>query len=168
MSSLILSLLVAVIAIIVLFRAEELSFLQPTLKVQLLSENATMPTRGTARSAGLDLYSSGNYTIPAQNFSLIPLDLALEIPKCCYGRMAGRSSLARYYRLEIMAGVIDNDFTGSLSVMLFNHGDRDYLVTKGERIAQLVIEKIAFPQLKKVSELPKTERIGGFGSTGKF
>jgi len=52
--------------------------------------------------------------------------------------------------------------------MLFNHGDKDYFVNKGERVAQLVIEKISFPQIKEVSELPKTERVGGFGSTGKF
>lgn len=70
--------------------------------------------------------------------------------------------------LLISAGVIDEDYRGNVGVVIFNHSDKDFEIKKGDRIAQLICEKIYYPVLKEVTNLSETKRAeGGFGSTGK-
>lgn len=81
--------------------------------------------------------------------------------------MAPRSGLAWKNSIDVGAGVIDEDYRGNIGVVLFNLSDVDFNVTRGDRIAQLLLEKIITPEVVEVEELIETERgDGGFGSTG--
>jgi len=137
------------------------------LIVQRLSRNAVLPIRGSIGAAGYDLASAVQTVIPARGKALVKTDLAMIIPSGCYGRIAPRSGLAWKKHIDIGAGVIDEDYRGPVGVVMFNHSDEDLSVDVGDRIAQLVLERIAIAEVEEVSELPTTERgAGGFGSTG--
>lgn len=133
----------------------------------LKSNKATPPKRGTTNSAGVDLYSAENVKINAKSHALVSTDLAIKLPKGCYGRIAPKSGLALYHAIDIGAGVIDNDYTGVIKIVVFNHGCRDYIITKGVQIAQLICEKIVIPKLKEISKIENDTIRGdkGFGST---
>ena len=84
-----------------------------------------------------------------------------------YGRVAPRSGLTVKHFLDVGAGVIDSDYRGPVGVVMFNFSDMDFNVSQGDRIAQLIIEKIAMLDVVKVEDLDDTSRgAGGFGSTG--
>lgn len=94
-------------------------------------------------------------------------DIQIEIPFGCYGRVAPRSGLAAKNFIDIGAGVIDEDYRGNVGVVMFNHAEEEFEVKKGDRIAQLICEKIFYPDIEEVSTLSTTERgTNGFGSTG--
>ncbi|CDH53381.1 dutpase putaive [Lichtheimia corymbifera JMRC:FSU:9682] len=140
----------------------------PRLAVKRLSENAKLPTRGSAIAAGYDLYSAANTVIPAQGKVIVPTDLSIAVPEGCYGRIAPRSGLASKHFLDTGAGVIDADYRGPVGVLMFNFATTDYEVKQGDRIAQLILERIYTPEVVEVNELDDTERgAGGFGSTGR-
>ncbi|XP_004931317.1 deoxyuridine 5'-triphosphate nucleotidohydrolase [Bombyx mandarina] len=142
--------------------------IQPILKFTRLSENAFQPVRGSEKAAGIDLMSAYDYTVPARGKELVKTDLQIELPPGCYGRVAPRSGLALKNFIDVGAGVIDEDYRGNVGVVLFNHSDTDFSVKKGDRIAQLICEKIYYPVLQEVANLSVTQRgDGGFGSTGK-
>ncbi|KAL4279665.1 hypothetical protein GQ457_03G038870 [Hibiscus cannabinus] len=137
------------------------------LKVKKLSEKAVLPSRGSALAAGYDLSSATDTTVPARGKALIPTDLSISVPEGTYGRVAPRSGLAWKHSIDVGAGVIDADYRGPLGVILFNHSDVDFEVKVGDRIAQLIIEKIMTPDVLEVEDLDATTRgAGGFGSTG--
>lgn len=95
-------------------------------------------------------------------------DIQIELPSGCYGRVAPRSGLAAKNFINVGAGVIDEDYRGNVGVVLFNHAEENFEVKKGDRIAQLICERIFYPEIEEVSALSTTERgAGGFGSTGK-
>lgn len=139
-----------------------------TLRVQLLSEHATMPSKGSPMSAGYDLSASTDITIPAQGGrALVPTDLSIACPVGTYARIAPRSGLALKHGIDVGAGVVDADYRGPVGVILFNFGKEDFEVTKGDRIAQLILEKICMTDAIQVEELDDTKRgAAGFGSTG--
>lgn len=139
-----------------------------TLKVRRLSENAVVPTKGSPLAAGFDLSSAMDTVVPTGGRCVISTDLAIEVPEGTYGRVAPRSGLAVKIGLDVGAGVIDRDYRGVVGVVLFNHGNHDFLVRKGDRIAQLILEKIDETHVVEVvDELEGTLRgDGGFGSTG--
>ncbi len=137
------------------------------LKVVLLTENGKLPTRGSKLSAGFDLYSAEDKQIPKNGRGIIKTDLAIQIPSKTYGRIAARSGLAIKNGIQIGAGICDSDFRGNISVIIFNHSNTIFTVEKGDRIAQMVIEKICQPQIIEVKKLKRTGRDGaGFRSTG--
>lgn len=85
----------------------------------------------------------------------------------CYGRIASRSGLALYSSIIVCAGVIDADYRGPINVILLNYSNKEFNISVGDRIAQLICEKILIPDLELVSELDDTKRgSNGFGSTG--
>jgi len=136
-------------------------------KVKLLSPDAKVPTRATEFSAGLDLSSIEDTVVPANKWIAIPTGISIQIPKDCYARVAPRSGLAFKHGIQVGAGVVDSDYTGEIKVILFNHGSSDFEVKKGDRIAQLIFEKIYTDYFVEVEELDDTVRgDGGFGSTG--
>ncbi|XP_004835502.1 deoxyuridine 5'-triphosphate nucleotidohydrolase, mitochondrial isoform X2 [Heterocephalus glaber] len=138
------------------------------LRFVRLSEHATAPTRGSARAAGYDLYSAYDYIIPPMEKALVKTDIQIALPSGCYGRVAPRSGLAAKHFIDVGAGVIDEDYRGNVGVVLFNFGKEKFEVKKGDRIAQLICERIYYPEIEEVQELDDTERgSGGFGSTGK-
>lgn len=139
----------------------------PPLLVQKLAPTATTPTRGSAFAAGYDLYASAPITIKAKNKALVSTSIAIAVPLGTYGRIAPRSGLASKHFLDTGAGVIDADYRGEVKVLMFNFSEVDYEVKQGERIAQLVLERIVTPEVVEVETLEVSVRgAGGFGSTG--
>ena len=137
------------------------------MQVSLLTEFAQVPTRGTSGSAGYDLYSATHCIIPKRERALVDTGIAISIPENTYARIAPRSGLAVKNGIDVGAGVVDYDYRGSIGVLLFNHSDSDFTVNIGDRIAQLIIEKILTPEILVVSSLDETKRgNNGFGSTG--
>ena len=137
------------------------------LKVQKLNNNAALPKRSTDGAAGYDLCASQNCTIPAKGKGLVKIGLSLSFPSGLYARIAPRSGLALKKFIDVGAGVVDADYRGEVGVVLFNHGDQDFEVKMGDRIAQLILEKISTPEVEEVSALEDTVRgTRGFGSTG--
>ena len=132
-----------------------------------LSPNATAPTRGSKQAAGIDLYSAYDYVIPSNERILVKTDIQIAVPDGCYGRIAPRSGLAYTHYIDVFGGVIDRDFRGNVVIILVNFGKEEYKIKRGDRVAQLILERIFSPFLKESPFLNKTERgEGGFGSTG--
>lgn len=143
-------------------------FIQQMLRVKRLSENATIPTRATADSIGYDLYSAENKTINEFSHGLVKTDIAIEIPHGTYGHIMARSGLALRHAIAVGAGVIDYGYRGPVGVVLFNHGKEKFIITKGDRIAQLILELAVTPSVVEITELTTTERGDkGFGSSNK-
>ncbi|KAK0632357.1 Deoxyuridine 5'-triphosphate nucleotidohydrolase [Immersiella caudata] len=139
----------------------------PPLLIKKLSGKARLPTRGSAFAAGYDLYAARETIIPARGKALVDTDISMAVPAGTYGRIAPRSGLAAKNFIDTGAGVIDADYRGQVKVLLFNHSDTDFAVAEGDRVAQLVLEKIYTPDVVEVQELEESVRgAGGFGSTG--
>ncbi len=111
--------------------------------------------------------STAHVDIFPEEQALIETSLAVILPKGYYGRLASRSGLAVKNMIHVCAGVIDEDYTGEIKVCLINHGSDVFSVKKGDKIAQLIVEKCAILPIEEALKTPKTERgINGFGSTG--
>ncbi|ORY62190.1 Deoxyuridine 5'-triphosphate nucleotidohydrolase [Pseudomassariella vexata] len=139
----------------------------PPLLIKKLSDKARLPTRGSAFAAGYDVYASKDTVIPSKGKALVDTDIAIAVPAGTYGRIAPRSGLASKHFIDTGAGVIDADYRGQVKVLLFNHNEADFEVKEGDRVAQLIIERIYTPEVVEVQELEESVRgAGGFGSTG--
>ena len=139
-----------------------------SLKVKKLTFDAIVPTRGSDGAVGYDLYSSEDAVVPNQaGRALVGTGITVVLPPGVYGRVAPRSGLAVKHCINVGAGVIDPDYTGEIKVVLFNHGMEDFEIKKGDRIAQLILERCETPMIKEIGLLEETLRgEGGFGSTG--
>ena len=123
-----------------------------------------MPTKGSDKAAGHDLYTNEGTEIPAREQAVVGTGIAIGLPHDTYRRIAPRSGLAVKHRLTTNAGVIDADYMGEVKVVLVTQGSQPYRVEKGDRIAQLIIEKINNQRLQEVVELDNTKRGSqGFG-----
>ncbi|KAF1833044.1 dUTP diphosphatase [Decorospora gaudefroyi] len=139
------------------------------LQVQLLSEHAKAPTKGSPFAAGHDLYAAEDVAVPARGRALIKTDIKISVPVGTYGRIAPRSGLAHKHGIDTLAGVIDADYRGPVGVILANLSDDDFYIHIGDRIAQLIVEKVVMPAVVVVEQLEESVRgAGGFGSTGGF
>jgi dUTP pyrophosphatase len=139
------------------------------LLVRKLTATATLPSRGSALAAGYDLHADKDAHIDARGGAIVDTGIAIALPPGTYGRIAPRSGLASRNGIAVGGGVIDGDYRGEIRVILFNHGAADFVVKRGDRIAQLILEKYeADAVLCEVDSLDKTARgADGFGSTGK-
>ena len=143
-----------------------------TIRVKKLHPNAILPTYGTEEAAGADLYACLDepVTIEPGKTGWIGTGIAMEVPKGCAGWIYARSGMACKKGLAPAnkVGVIDSDYRGPITVVLFNHGSEPVTVTHGERIAQMVITPVLTPCYVESAELDNTDRgNAGFGSTGK-
>ena len=130
------------------------------------SDKAQVPTRGSSDAAGYDLYSAEDIIVPAHGKATVDTQISIATPPGTYGRIAPRSGLAAKNMITTGAGVIDADYRGVVFVLLYNLSDKDLEVKRGDRVAQLILEKIATPEVKEVDELDETVRGDqGFGST---
>uniref|UniRef100_A0A3B4FR10 Deoxyuridine 5'-triphosphate nucleotidohydrolase n=1 Tax=Pundamilia nyererei TaxID=303518 RepID=A0A3B4FR10_9CICH len=148
--------------------------MQPVLKFAKLSEHATTPTRGSAKAAGYDLYSACNYSIPPMDKAIVKTDIQIAVPHGYYGRVvfpvcapvvkhqvvSPRSGLAAKHFIDVGAGVVDEDYRGNVGVVLFNFGKESFEVKKGDRVAQLVCEKICYPDLVEQEVNSKLSLLG--------
>ena len=148
------------------------NLLRPThrLCVERLDPNATIPTRGSEKSAGLDLYALEEDSVPARGQRGIRTGVALDIPDGHVGMIWPRSGLAANYMIDVMAGVVDSDYTGEIIVILRNHSDSSFKVHQGERVAQIVIQSYNKLEPVEVFDIKRPSGRGdsGFGSTGRF
>ena len=115
-----------------------------------MSTNAVTPTRATEGLVGLDFYSPANYIIPPHSQLLIPTQIKLRIPLGHYGRLASKSGLAILHQLHVGAGVTDPNYTGEIMVLLINTASHVHSIIRGDPIAQLILEKVSLPILKRV------------------
>ncbi|XP_061526864.1 deoxyuridine 5'-triphosphate nucleotidohydrolase, mitochondrial isoform X2 [Phycodurus eques] len=148
-------------------RGEDGEEARSVLHFAKLSEKATTPSRGSAKAAGYDLYSAYDYSIGPMDKAIVKTDIQIAVPHGCYGRVAPRSGLTVKHFIDVGAGVIDEDYRGNVCIVLFNFSKQTFEVKKGDRVAQLVCERITYPELVEQETLDDTERgAGGFGSTG--
>lgn len=133
-----------------------------------LDEKAKMPTRGHKTDAGLDLYSRETKIIPAKGSAVFDTGVHIELPKGTTGFLKSKSGLNVNNGLT-NDGVIDEGYTGSIVVKLYNNSNTDYQVFEGQKISQLVILPVVIPEtLEVVETLEDTDRgDNGFGSTGR-
>jgi len=137
------------------------------MRVQLLSDNACLPTYGSEQAAGIDLYSPVDEVVPPHTRMLIKLDISIELPQHTFGHILPRSGLALKNGIHVGAGVVDSDYRGNVGVLLFNLGNEPFSIKKGDRIAQMVIKTYEKVEIEQVNNLQNTCRgTGGFGSTG--
>lgn len=145
------------------------------VKIKRLPHGEGLPTPAyqTFGAAGLDLIAavSGDapITLAPGAFALIPTGLTMEIPENFEAQVRPRSGLAFKHGVTVLnsPGTIDCDYRGEIGVLLINHGERDFIVARGERIAQIVFAPYVQAQLIEAEDLSGTARgQGGFGSTG--
>lgn len=135
-------------------------------KVYRTSQDARVPQRATEGSAGYDVFSAQDVYISQSSRALVSLDLQFQLPKNCYARIAPRSGLSLKH-IDVGAGVVDSDYTGIVKVLLINNSSQDFMVKKGDRIAQIILERII---ISPVTELVAPLAAGshtGWGSTGR-
>ena len=142
------------------------------IRVKKLKATAKLPTYGTALAAGADLYAclEAPVTVAPGTAAFIPTGIALEVPVGCAGLIYARSGMAckRGLAPANKVGVVDSDYRGEITVVLYNHGQAPQTVEDGERIAQFVITPVITPVYEEAEALSDTVRnMGGFGSTGK-
>jgi dUTP pyrophosphatase len=138
------------------------------MKVQLIKHEAKIPKLGSAGAAGYDLFACEDKIIPPQERSLVSTGIAIEIPIGLYGRIAPRSGLALKNGIDVMAGVVDSDYRGTIGIILYNTDkEKSFEIKTGDRIAQIIFEKCHYFNLTENEDLSSSERMNsGFGSTG--
>lgn len=156
----------------------------------MLDRGATMPTKSHDGDVGYDLYSrqdaiiypidqkAGYFINPITGIGVVEIESAspvfdtgvhVQFPPGMYGRVEGRSGLNVRHNIVVgNTGIIDNGYVGSIMVKLYNLGTEPYQVHAGDKVAQLVIQPYAAPELELAEELSETDRgANGFGSTGR-
>ena len=123
-----------------------------------MSSKAVIPTRATEHSVGLDFYSPSDYIMPPCSHLQKPTQIKVKIPLGHYGRLASKSGLAMIHQVHVGAGVIDPDYTGEVKILLINAASCYHYIKREDPIAQLILEKVSLPTLKRVDELPPTKR----------
>ena len=133
----------------------------------VLDEGAVLPRREHPHDAGLDLFAKNNAVIRPGGYAQFDTGVHVEIPVGYVGMVTSKSGLMRDGITS--RGTIDAGYTGSIHVILFNHGSKRVIIKKGQKISQLVLMRIITPNLEVVDSLEETERgNNGFGSTGQF
>jgi dUTP pyrophosphatase len=140
------------------------------INIKKVNEDAIIPTKGSDYAAGYDLYATKDEVIFPHNTTKVSTGLAIEIPEGYFGGIFARSGLASKKRVRPAncVGVIDSDYRGEIIVLLHNDSERHQFISKGDRIAQLIVLPYFSIEFEEVENLNETERgEGGFGSTGK-
>ena len=135
--------------------------------VKRLDESATIPTKAYEHDAGWDLYASESINIVPNKRRTISTGLSLEIPEGYVGLIWPRSGLAVKNGIDVFAGVIDSGYRGEIKVCLYNSSDWNVDFKAGERIAQIIIQKLEYVEMLEVERLQDSNRgESGFGSSG--
>lgn len=141
------------------------------IKVKKVNKNAILPKYQTEHAAGMDFYAciDAPVVIEPMQSAIIPTGVFVAIPKGYELQIRCRSGLAFKHSIGMIHGLgtIDADFRDEMKVLLFNFGKSEHVIEPDERIAQAVVAKFETVQWQQIDELDKTDRKGGFGSTGK-
>ena len=133
----------------------------------MLDKDAIMPTRAHEADAGLDLYARETQVVCAKDSAVFDTGVHIELPPDTVGFLKSKSGLNVKSGIT-SEGVIDEGYTGSIRVKLYNHSGYDYKVNKGDKISQLVVLPVIKAKLELVDSLDETERgSNGFGSSGR-
>lgn len=143
-----------------------------------LDVGAYEPVRAHSTDAGLDLRTPADVLIPAAKmlphggielgYAVIDTGVHVELPHGCYGKIEGKSGLNVLHGIVSLGGVIDEGYTGSIVVKLYNTSSMTYRFEAGDKIAQLIIQPYLAPEIEIVDELGETDRgDSGFGSSGR-
>ena len=137
------------------------------LKV-VVGPGGALPEYASTAAAGADLRASEEVELAPGARAAIATALRLEIPPGHVGLVWPRSGLAVRHGIDTLAGVIDSDYRGELKVVLVNHGDEPFRIARGDRVAQLLVQRVERVSFTTAAEVADTARGGsGFGSTGR-
>ena len=139
---------------------------KPTLKI-MLDKGAIMPTRAHEKDAGYDLYTPKRFVLPQNDAIFIDTGVHVIVPdgKCLV--LKSKSGLMKNYKV-LTTGLVDEEYVGSIGVMLFNFSGQMLTFERGEKISQFIITNYYGYETEQIYEMPETERgSGGFGSTGR-
>ena len=140
--------------------------------VKRLNSKVNLPEYKTRESSGMDLmaFIDSPIKIAPNTLELVPTGLSIAIPEDLEIQIRPRSGLAAKSSIGVLnaPGTIDSDYRGELKIILFNHGNKDFIINNNDRVAQIVLTPVIKMELEEVDQLPKTIRgSGGFGSTDK-
>ena len=140
--------------------------------VKRLNSKVKLPEYKTSGSSGMDLMASidSPIKIAPNTLKLIPTGLSVAIPKDFEIQIRPRAGLAAKSSIGVLntPGTFDSDYRGELKIILFNHGNKNFIVNNNDRVAQMILTPILKMELEEVDQLPESIRgLGGFGSTGK-
>jgi len=148
---------------------------KPALRIKVVrlshGRDLPLPTYQSKGAAGMDLLAAVEkpLTLKPGGRALVPTGLILELPRGCEAQVRPRSGLALRHGITVLntPGTIDSDYRGEVQVLLINLGDKPFAVARGERIAQLVVQRVERAELSEALKITDTRRgAGGFGSTG--
>tara|TARA_Y100000766_G_C18368189_1_gene347534 strand:+ start:54 stop:491 length:438 start_codon:yes stop_codon:yes gene_type:complete len=140
--------------------------------IRKLSSEVKLPSYKTSGASGMDLmaFIKSSVIIKPKTSCLIPTGLSIAFSKNYEMQIRPRSGLAAKSNISVLntPGTIDSDYRGEIKVVIYNHGNKDFLINNGDRIAQMILAPVMKMELEETNDLPKTIRgKGGFGSTGK-
>ena len=141
--------------------------------IKKLFPEVQLPSYKTSGASGMDLmaFIKSSITIKPKTSCLIPTGLSVAFSKDYEVQIRPRSGLAAKNNISVLntPGTIDSDYRGEIKVIIYNHGNKDFLVNNGDRIAQMILTPVVKMELEEANDLPETIRgEGGFGSTGKW
>lgn len=139
------------------------------IPVVRLTDTAVLPTYAHVGDAGMDLYADEDIMLGNETWNVVSTGVAMSIPEGYVGLIHPRSGLAAKHGITVLnaPGTIDAGYRGEIKVILLNGTDKDFVVRRGDRIAQLVVQEFVHGDIVEVSSLDDTERsTNGFGSTG--
>ena len=140
-----------------------------TLRFTRIHPDAVLPAYAHPSDAGMDVRSVADLVIPAGGRALVPTGLVAIIPPMYEIQVRPRSGLALKHGVTVLntPGTIDSGYRGEIGVILANFGDREFSVSKGDKVAQLVFAPVVQPEIEETDTIDDTDRgAGGFGSTG--
>ena len=140
--------------------------------IKKLSPDVKLPSYKTPGASGMDLmaFIKSPLNIKPKTSCLIPTGLSMAFSEGHEIQIRPRSGLAVKNNISVLntPGTVDSDYRGEIKVIIFNHGNKDFIVNNGDRIAQMILTPVVKMELEETNDLPKTIRgEGGFGSTGK-
>lgn len=137
------------------------------IKIKKLREDAKLPTHGHPGDAGIDFYAVETTVFEAGKQNRVPTGISIEIPDCHVGLIWDKSSIAFGKGLKTLGGVIDSGYRGEIFMSLLNTSDKQVVIEKGHKIAQMLIQKFEHCDIVEARELSSTVRgEGREGSTG--
>jgi len=141
--------------------------------IKKLSSEVQLPSYKTLGASGMDLmaFIKSSITVKPKTSSLIPTGLSIAFSEDYEVQIRPRSGLAAKNNISVLntPGTIDSDYRGEIKVIIYNHGNNDFLINNGDRIAQMILMPVVKMELEETNDLPETIRgEGGFGSTGKW
>ncbi len=145
---------------------------QPLVQIKKLHSKANVPQYMTTLAAGMDICAciEDDQVIKPGERALVPTGLAFAIPEGFEIQVRPRSGLAIKHGISLVnsPGTIDADYRGEVAIIIINHGQNDFTIQHGDRVAQVVVAPVCQAQIQVVSELSETDRgQGGFGHTGQ-